>query len=95
MDKLVYQYDDNGYFMYETVADESPLEPGIFLYPRNTTDCPPPNCNDKFIPRWLDNKWVLEEINQTTPLKKLLDFFQDNPDVWHLINSRINNKYDI
>lgn len=40
--KTVYQLDDNGIYIGETVADESPLEPGVFLIPAGCVMDPPP-----------------------------------------------------
>jgi hypothetical protein len=94
MNKIVYQFDDNGYFLYETIADESPLEPGIFLYPRNTTIYKPPKIEKKNkVARWTGTEWIIEEIAELNPVEKLADFFKRNPDVWQTVNERINNKY--
>ncbi len=40
--KIVYQCDENGWFLGLTEADESPLEPGIFHIPRNAYEDLPP-----------------------------------------------------
>lgn len=40
--KIVSQLDATGYFVGETVAYESPLEPGVFLVPAGAIDRPPP-----------------------------------------------------
>ncbi len=39
----VYNYDGNGVFTVEEIADESPLEPGIYLLPANATFTKPPD----------------------------------------------------
>ena len=92
MPKTVYQYDDNGYFLYETVADESPLEPGVYLYPRNTTEKKPPLGDTGQTAKFDGEDWNLVESEQPTILDRLTDFFSENPDIWHLINSRLDNK---
>lgn len=47
--KTVYQLDANGVFVGENVADESPLEPGVFLIPgRCVETSPPPHIEGKF-----------------------------------------------
>ena len=55
---VVSQLDADGIFVGVTHASESPLEPGVYLYPRGTIDAPPPNIPEGFFARW-ENKWVL------------------------------------
>lgn len=43
MEKIVSQLDEKGYFVCAVVADESPLEPGVFLIPGGAVDIAPPN----------------------------------------------------
>ena len=59
--KNVIQLDNNGYFLGVTVADESPLEPGVFLYPANTVDADIPDIPDGHRALW-NNGWVIEAI---------------------------------
>ena len=40
--KTVSQLDENGYFAGAVIADESPLEPGVFLLPAGAVDKSPP-----------------------------------------------------
>lgn len=46
------QLDGAGYFVGLTVADESPLEPGVFLSPANTVDAEPPVVPDGSRAKW-------------------------------------------
>lgn len=79
--------------MFETEADESPLEPGVFLFPRNTTETKPPEIDQHQTVRWTGTEWAIEEVSFETPVNKLIDFLFDNPDVWTYINSELNAKY--
>lgn len=42
MEKTSSQLDSDGYFVGVVIADESPLEPGVFLIPGGAIDLPPP-----------------------------------------------------
>lgn len=42
MSKIVYQLDEAGGFVGETTADESPLEPGVYLIPAGCVEKAPP-----------------------------------------------------
>jgi hypothetical protein len=63
MTKQVSQLDTGGYFVCLTVADESPLEPGVFLMPAGTVDAPPPEIPEGQRAKWADG-WVFEDIPQ-------------------------------
>jgi len=93
--KTVYQYDDNGYFLFVTEADESPLEPGTFLFPRNTTEIPVPNFDsNKQIARFTNSNWTIEEIDKhNDAVDKIIEFLKNNPDVYDYISHMIDDKY--
>mgnify|MGYP001559909193 FL=1 len=56
MTKPIYNYDpQTGVFVAEMLADESPLEPGVFLIPANATDVPPPSQAHS----WRDGNWII------------------------------------
>lgn len=90
--KIVYQYDVAGMFTGESEADESPLEPGVFLIPaRCTTIAPPEYSGDKW-PRWNGASWQLvtvqkAETSTESPVDKLRLFLNANPDVAALIGA--------
>jgi hypothetical protein len=64
--KAVIQLDQNGYFVGQTFADESPLEPGVYLLPGNTVEAPMPNIPDGHVAKW-NGSWVYEALPQPDP----------------------------
>jgi hypothetical protein len=59
--KQVCQLDFDGYFIGTTIADESPLEPGVLLFPAGTVDAPAPTIPEGKRAKW-DGGWVIEDI---------------------------------
>lgn len=59
--KTVIQLDDYGYFVGVTVADESPLEAGVYLMPANTVDADAPAIPVGHLAKW-SGTWVYEPI---------------------------------
>lgn len=92
MAKIVYQYDDTGTYLYPTQADESPLEPGVFLFPKNTTEIAPPALDKEQIAKWNGQEWTVENVNKPHPVDLLVDFFVLNPDTWNYIQRCVENK---
>ena len=89
--KIAYQTDNAGMLVGDTVADESPLEPGVFLVPAGATLTPPPtDCPNGKWPRWNGSEWelvtALADKQPPTAAQKLADFLAQNPDVVSLIN---------
>jgi hypothetical protein len=64
--KHVVQLDDYGYFFGMTVADESPLEPGVYHMPAGTVDAEAPIIPDGHLAKWED-VWVFEPIPDLEP----------------------------
>lgn len=84
--KPAYQTDSAGHLVAETVADESPLEPGVYLIPAGAVlKAPPQTWPDDKWPRWNGAKWELvtkpTPANDNDPVAKLRDFLAANPDV--------------
>lgn len=62
--KIVFQLDANGIYLGETIADESPLEPGVFLIPAGCVEEAPPTAGYNQVQRWNGKKWMVEEAAQ-------------------------------
>ncbi len=86
--KTVYQTDQAGMFYGETLAHESPLEPGVFHIPARAVLVPPPEtCPANQWPRWSGREWelVARPSNVAGAAAKLKGFLAANPDVAKLI----------
>lgn len=89
--KPAYQFNTAGLLVGETEADESPLEPGVFLLPGGCAFTPPPSewPDDKW-PRWNGASWALVNrpapADTENPLAKLQAFLTANPEVAGLLN---------
>jgi hypothetical protein len=64
--KQVIQLDAAGYFVGFATADESPLEPGVFLIPGGCIDVAAPTVPEGQCAKW-DGAWVFENIPQPEP----------------------------
>jgi hypothetical protein len=93
MSKTAYQYDHAGLLQGFTEADESPLEPGVYLLPARCTLVPPPDATEDTWPRWNGSAWQLvtrpapATSTESDPVAKLRDFLNANPDVAALLQS--------
>lgn len=91
---IAYQFNTAGFYEGPTEADESPLEPGVFLMPARTTlAAPPAEVPDGQWPRWNGSTWAL--VNKPQPLRvdpvaKLQAFLVANPDVASLLEQTGN-----
>ncbi|MBS1180448.1 MAG: hypothetical protein H6Q99_328 [Proteobacteria bacterium] len=80
--KTVYQTDAAGVFVGETVAHESPLEPGVVLIPAGCVESPPPAAAAGHAAMWSGSAWALVDDRRgeswydgNTPI--LIDFVGD------------------
>jgi hypothetical protein len=65
---LIHHYHpETGGFLGSSEADESPLEPGVFLVPAFATLTPPPFFNSDQQAVWRNEAWSVEEILQPEP----------------------------
>lgn len=90
MTQPAYQTDRAGLYAGETVADDSPLEPGVLIVPAGAVLVPPPqSIPDGQWPRWNGSAWDLVPIPPRragpSPAEKLAAFLAANPDVAALI----------
>lgn len=89
---IVHQYDLAGLYQGETIADQSPLEPGVWLLPARCTFVAPPQeiPGDRW-PRWNGVAWDLVNRPRPSapaeedPVAKLQAFLSANPDVAALL----------
>ena len=57
---IVYSYDpETGEYLGIEEAQESPLEPGVYLLPAHSTLLPPPLTEGKELPIFINNEWVI------------------------------------
>lgn len=63
----IYNYDLNGKYLGESIADESPIEEGVFLIPAMATDKKPLNSKDGFDVIWNGSSWVYVEQPKAKP----------------------------
>jgi len=59
--KTVYQLDQNGAYLGETIAHKSPLEPGVYLIPGGCVETAPPETKEGQIAVW-DGVWTLVDL---------------------------------
>jgi hypothetical protein len=59
--KTVYQLDQTGAYLGETIAHESPLEPGVYLIPGGCVETAPPETKEGQVTVW-DGVWTLVDL---------------------------------
>ena len=64
----IYHYiSDTGIFHSEGVADESPLEPGVFLIPAHATTVAPPELAESEVAVFRNGAWSVEVLPPPEP----------------------------
>ena len=64
--KIYNYHPDYKYFYCESEADESPLEPEVFLIPAHATDIKPPTCESNQIQLFNETSWNIIEDKRGT-----------------------------
>jgi hypothetical protein len=63
-----YLYDENRKFVSEYTAQESPLEPGVFIIPESSTDIAPPEILADELLLWTGSQWQVNKIPAPEPV---------------------------
>ena len=71
---------DTGIFHTESLADESPLEPGVFLIPAYATTIKPPKATLPKVAVFKDNKWSIETLQPVSEPEPELESLPEPPD---------------
>jgi|OM-RGC.v1.025426607 hypothetical protein len=64
--KIYNYHPEYKHFVSESIADESPLEPGVYLIPAHATIIEPPNYESGTIPIFRDSYWDVIEDRRGT-----------------------------
>lgn len=67
MSKIVSQLNTDGVFVCLVVADESPLEPDVFLIPGDAVDAEPPSIPDGHFAKWNGSNFDILPIPEPEP----------------------------
>jgi hypothetical protein len=66
----IYNYNpENGYFVGESFADESPLESGVYLIPAHATEIAAPKATKGKVVVWNGSDWELQDL----PVEPVID----------------------
>lgn len=68
MQKAVYQTDQDGLYIYETVANELALSPGSFNIPYGAQEETPPPTESGSVARWNNEAWTVVEDHRNDAL---------------------------
>ena len=65
--KIFHYHPETGALLGESTADESPLEPDIWLIPAHATTTTPPAVEDGEQALWIDGDWQVQPIPEPEP----------------------------
>lgn len=86
--KIVYQLDGHAWFAGESLAFESPLEPGVYHLAAGCVELAPPVAEEGMRPRYIAGAWIQEAWSPPAgpdPAALLAGFLALNPAVMELI----------
>lgn len=63
----IYNYNQDGEYVGQSLADESPLEPGIYLIPAYATIIEPPITDNQHIAVFNGEGWTMKDISLEVP----------------------------
>ena len=63
----IYSYDLQGNYTGESVAEESPLEKGVYLIPASATEIKPPSTNANKVAVFDGQVWNIEDVVSNEP----------------------------
>ncbi|MBK2258745.1 hypothetical protein [Francisella philomiragia] len=94
----IYSYNNNGYYIGESLAYESPLEKDVYILPKNSTQIKP-QIKDGFIPKFNNDGWKQvpnykgrQVYDITTKEMVIVDYFGNIRDGYTL--EEPTNKYE-
>lgn len=71
MSKRFYIFDEvTGAFIDFYDAQESPLEPGVYICPTSSTEIEPPGQVDGKLIKWINGKWSYEDIPEPEAIEE-------------------------
>lgn len=66
--KIFHYHPEAGVYLGTGEADESPLEPGVWLVPAHATDVEPPKARAGKQQVWIAGTWTLQPIPEPEPV---------------------------
>ena len=63
---IFHYHPETNVYLGTSVADESPLEPGVFLFPAYSTNIEPPAHQNGFVRKYVNNSWGYSPIEDVT-----------------------------
>lgn len=94
----IYNYSqDTGIYIGESIADESPLEAGVYLIPANATTISPPAQQEGKTVNFENGKWtfknivVSEEVSNPSPLTYAQKRSREYPPITDYLDGIVKN----
>jgi len=84
----IYHYNQEGVYVGLGVADESPLEPGVYLIPASSTTSPVPSFSDGQQAVWDGSSWNV----QTIPVVEEPVYTPTTEELWEILRKLRNQK---